>query len=167
MPIVPHTFLSRSRIVCDVLQYCYDYDIINMLHVVVDYCYGIRAADPRDPHDLIRSIRVMRWVCTRCAGWPRVDEPEKPYYVVYNIRFCKPIMCCVYGPVSIYRHESFTCSCTTIISIIGIHRIRYCTILRINVLHRKSLYQYLYLRSAKRYNDDSSPFLQFSGELKN
>lgn len=58
-------------------------NIINILHVVVYYCYEIRAADPRDPHDLIRSIRVMRWVCTRCAGWPRVDEPEKSYYFVY------------------------------------------------------------------------------------
>lgn len=88
--IVPHTFLNRSRFVCDVLQYCYDNNIINMLHVVVYYSYGIRAADPRDPHDL---IRVIRWVCTRCAGWPRVDEPEKPYYVVYII-FC--ILCVVH-----------------------------------------------------------------------
>lgn len=111
------------------------------LYIIVTY--GIRAADPPDPHDLIRSIRVMRWVlhavCRMAAGRWAGEIILFCICIVYTVRYRST--CINPSPV-----RAQLLSIIWYIGISGIHyRIGYCTIVRINLLYRISLYQYIYI----------------------
>lgn len=125
MLIVPHVFLNRSQFVCDMLQYCYDYNIINIVYrsslyiIVMGFARSARS-DPQHPHDAMGLHAVYRMAAGRWAGetilWMYTLQ-----YILYKW--------CVYDTALINRYDLFVQNYYLLFEELR----GYCTILRITL----------------------------------